>query len=88
LQRKKEPYKAEDEKLEKEAKQKETAEKQKLVAKTMPSNVGLFLYAIDTQIFKVLEFAIKEQWNGDFYNDSETLKICLSENICPTDIED
>ena len=80
--------KAEDEKLENEAKQKETAERQKLIAKILPPNVGLFPYAIDIQTFKALEFVLKKQWNCDFYIDSETQEIYLPENIDPTDVRD
>ena len=80
--------KAEDEKLENEAKQKDTAERHKLVAKILPLNVGLFPYAIDIRTFKALEFVLKEQWNCDFYIDSESQEIYLPENIDPTDVRD
>lgn len=80
--------KAEDERLKNEAKQKETAERHKLVAKILPPNVGLFPYAIDIRTFKALEFVLKEQWNCDFYIDSESQEIYLPENIDHADVKD
>ena len=88
LRKKQARQKAEDEKLENEVKQKETAERHKLIAKILPPNVGLFPYAIDIQTFNALEFVLKEQWNCDFYIDSETQEIYLPENNDPADVRD